>query len=222
MASKKFDYYKKHEEQKKSSLIAILSLLFLKERFKKRAYTPKRFWPSELMKAREIFGFYNGIFPIVQNIHTEFLNYCRMSLAQYEELLNLVGPLITKQHVVREPVPPSERLLMTLRYKDFYKDFIYYFYILLKNSFYFRYLASGDIMHSLHYQYLRGEPTISKIIPETCQAIWDCLQPKVLPANYSEEQWLEIAKDFKTLWQFDHCIGCVDGKHIRIQVIIII
>jgi len=32
------------------------------------------------------------------------------------------------------------------------------------------------------------------------------------------ENWLSKAKDFEELWNFNHCIGAIDGKHIVIQV----
>lgn len=35
-----------------------------------------------------------------------------------------------------------------------------------------------------------------------------------LPA---EEDWKTIASDFYNKWNFPNCIGCIDGKHIRIK-----
>lgn len=40
----------------------------------------------------------------------------RMSLVQFENLLYIVGPLITKKFVIRVPIPAAARLAMTLRY----------------------------------------------------------------------------------------------------------
>ena len=33
----------------------------------------------------------------------------------------------------------------------------------------------------------------------------------------TEEEWLEIADGFAQHWQLPHCIGAVDGKHIRVR-----
>jgi len=73
-------------------------------------------------------------------------------------------------------------------------------------------------MISMSYQYLVGVTTVSCIIHETCQAIWDILYPLVLPGRPKERNWLDIANDYENSWNFVHCIGAIDGKHIIIQV----
>lgn len=32
----------------------------------------------------------------------------------------------------------------------------------------------------------------------------------------TKEDWDSVARDFKELWQFDNCLGAIDGKHIQI------
>lgn len=32
----------------------------------------------------------------------------------------------------------------------------------------------------------------------------------------TEEDWIQIAAEFERKWQFPHCLGAIDGKHIRI------
>lgn len=39
-----------------------------------------------------------------------------------------------------------------------------------------------------------------------------------MPLNIDQNEWLHIAKEFEDLWNFNHCIGAIDGKHIIIQV----
>ena len=34
---------------------------------------------------------------------------------------------------------------------------------------------------------------------------------------YRYQQWKEIVKQFFDLWNFPHCIGAMDGKHVNIQ-----
>ena len=33
----------------------------------------------------------------------------------------------------------------------------------------------------------------------------------------TEEEWQKMAADFYMKWQFPHCLGAIDGKHISIQ-----
>ncbi|XP_018403078.1 PREDICTED: putative nuclease HARBI1 [Cyphomyrmex costatus] len=33
----------------------------------------------------------------------------------------------------------------------------------------------------------------------------------------SEDNWKEIAKEFYTHWNFPHCIGAIDGKHVVVK-----
>jgi len=61
--------------------------------------------------------------------------------------------------MIREPISAAERLSMTIRF-----------------------LASGDSMTSISYQYLIGLTTVSNIIDETCTAIWSNLQKDVFPS----------------------------------------
>lgn len=34
----------------------------------------------------------------------------------------------------------------------------------------------------------------------------------------SEEDWKRIATDFEQKWQFPHCLGAIDGKHVAITL----
>lgn len=73
-------------------------------------------------------------------------------------------------------------------------------------------------MTSTVYQYLVGFTTVSNIIGETCETLWNCLSKEVLPFPLKTTDWLNIAREFENQWQFNHCIGAIDGKHILIQV----
>lgn len=79
----------------------------------------------------------------------------------------------------------------------------------------FRYLATGCSFIDLHYSYRLGETTVREIVQEVCLAIWNSLKYLCLPKP-SKEQWLTIAEKFNTNANFPHCIGAVDGKHIRV------
>lgn len=47
-------------------------------------------------------------------------------------------------------------------------------------------------------------------------AIWTVMQPLHMPVP-SKNQFVEIANDSFSLWNFPNCIGCLDGKHVRIK-----
>lgn len=44
--------------------------------------------------------------------------------------------------------------------------------------------------------------------------IWDILSPVYLPEK-SVDDWKEIAIDYEKKCNFPHCLGSIDGKHIR-------
>jgi len=72
-------------------------------------------------------------------------------------------------------------------------------------------------MTSLSYQYLISLSCITHIIRETCFSIWERLFPLVL-AKCDTDDLKEIANDFANKWNFPHCVGAIDGKHVVIQV----
>ena len=117
----------------------------------------------------------------------------RMSPERFEHLLSLIEPMVTKQTTTfREPISAGERLSMTIRF-----------------------LATGESQQSLSFAYRIGKATVSKIIRETCDAIYTVLAPTYLRAPKTKAEWLGIAKDFEELWNLPHMIGSIDGsKHI--------
>ncbi|XP_036146638.1 putative nuclease HARBI1 isoform X1 [Monomorium pharaonis] len=180
-----------YNERKRKALAALCTILHLK---KKRKYRKKKHWVAPLFKERKVHGFYHAILPILRLEDLRFCNYVRMSATQLENLLVLIGHDIYKQSYIRESIGVSERLLLTLRF-----------------------LASGDSISSMSYQYLVGVTTAANIISETCQVLWDNLLPIVMTMELSHENWYKISECFSNKWNFPHCVGAIDGKHIIIQ-----
>lgn len=58
--------------------------------------------------------------------------------------------------------------------------------------------------------------TIANIVYETCEAIWNifCLKHMAIPTT---DDFYKIANEFEQLWNFPNCVGCLDGKHLRIK-----
>ena len=81
-----------------------------------------------------------------------------------------------------------------------------------------RYLAAGISMRSISYMYRLGLSTVSYTIKNTCAAIWEALNLEYLPLP-TEDMWKNIADGFAAKWNFPNCVGAIDGKHVRIQVI---
>ena len=118
-----------------------------------------------------------------------------MSPERFEHLLSLVGPFIAKKHCrSRKPISEAERLMVTLRY-----------------------LATGDNQLSQSLSFRVGTSTVSKLLRETCEAIWVALQSKYLKTPSTTTEWLRIAREFEEEWNFPSCHGAIDGKHIMIE-----
>lgn len=83
-----------------------------------------------------------------------FKNFTRMSQIDYNILLDMIRPLITKRDtVMREAIPAEIRLAITLRY-----------------------LATGDSYASLSFLFKVSTQSISKIVPEVAKSICSALK----------------------------------------------
>lgn len=149
-----------------------------------------RWWVHPIIEQRLLQGAYNNLVLELRRDSECFFNFHRMSPLQFDQLLAMIEPIITKVHFTREPLHPGLRLSLTLRY-----------------------LAIGDSMVNLHYLYRIGKSTVSKILVETMEALWLILQPQVLPPP-TVQTWAKIAEDFENKWDFPNCIGAIDGKHV--------
>jgi hypothetical protein len=61
-----------------------------------------------------------------------------------------------------------------------------------------------------------GLSTISKIIRELSYIIWNTLSEEFLTLPDAEMKWNDIANGFETKANFPHCLGALDGKHVRV------
>lgn len=120
-----------------------------------------------------------------------------MDTEAFNELLKIIEPNITKQNAVRNSIPATTRMEICLRY-----------------------LASGDTMQSLSFAFRGATNTVSKIVVETCQAIWSGLKDAVF-SECTENMWIQTAKEFQDISNVPNCIGAIDGMHIELQVHII-
>ncbi|XP_022197965.1 protein ANTAGONIST OF LIKE HETEROCHROMATIN PROTEIN 1 [Nilaparvata lugens] len=123
-----------------------------------------------------------------------FTNFFRMNRNQFEEVHALIQECIQREGCnAQEPIGTKEKLAVFLRY-----------------------IASGDSYKSIAYNFRLGDRTVSNIVKEVAVAIWEQMQPIYLPEP-STQKWESVANRFEQRWQFPHCVGAVDGKHVVIK-----
>ncbi|XP_046977381.1 putative nuclease HARBI1 [Vanessa cardui] len=151
----------------------------------------KRYWVRKWLLLRKKISHMSIMYYLEPE---DFSNFLRMGSDSFEELLRMVTPLIKKQDtVMRESITPKERLVVTLRV-----------------------LATGQTYEDLKFSSIISPQILSKIIPETCWAIYRCLRHYIkMPAT--ENEWRNTAEEFEKKWHFPHCVGAIDGKHIAIE-----
>ncbi len=77
-----------------------------------------------------------------------------------------------------------------------------------------RFLATGETFRSIAFSYRVGATTVGKILCECSQILWERLAPHYMKIPGDSEEWKIIAANFDEKWQFPHCIGALDGKHV--------
>jgi hypothetical protein len=81
---------------------------------------------------------------------------------------------------------------------------------------FFRFLATGDSFSTIGHSFRMGFSTVSSIVAEVCDVIWQRLQPTYMPQP-TAEIWEKAISGFQEKWHFPNCIGSIDGKHVTIK-----
>ena len=103
-----------------------------------------------------------------------------MSPERMEHLLSLAAPLIVKKDTnFQKAIPPAQRLMLTLRF-----------------------FASGDSQISLTYLFRMGKKTVSRVISETSEALYEVLSKMHLNAPKNSEEFQRSPKNFKNYGDF--------------------
>jgi hypothetical protein len=68
----------------------------------------------------------------------------------------------------------------------------------------------------LEFDFKVSRKTIPGIVQETCEVIWNVLQPLEMPEP-NKEMWLKKSAEFYKFINFPNCVGSVGGKHIRMH-----
>ncbi|GFX46433.1 protein ALP1-like [Trichonephila clavipes] len=77
-------------------------------------------------------------------------------------------------------------------------------------------VSPSETQSSLSYQFRIAQNTISGIIPAVCAAIYHHLGSEIQVPE-SGNEWKMVAEEFWAKWNFQLCLGAMDGKHIRIK-----
>jgi DDE superfamily endonuclease len=151
---------------------------------------------STLFTHRKETGHFHSTFNhLLESGDDKFKEYYRMTIKEFEELFTLVESSISGPSVKNDTrkICKKERLSVTLRY-----------------------LTSGQSMRSISLEFLISRSTLSLIIPNVCEAIWASLKPFVFEPLTSEK-FKQVAQGFADAGRIPHCIGAIDGKHVKIQ-----
>ena len=156
----------------------------------------RRVWTREWIKRKEELGAYHTLFRELAAEDTlGFGEYMRMPHAKFLALVEVVGPLLTKQEThMRTSIAPNERLALGIRY-----------------------LATGETFKSLSFQFRFGKSTVSQIVMGVCDAIYQVLGRQHLKTPNTVKNWREIAALFYSKWNIPNNIGAIDGKRILFQ-----
>ena len=76
---------------------------------------------------------------------------------------------------------------------------------------------SGNSYKDLEYGFRVANNTISLLVPDTCEAILDAYCDEFLRLPETPQEWLAVAEGFKRRWNWQNCLGALDGKHIRVR-----
>ncbi|XP_057308122.1 uncharacterized protein LOC130646008 [Hydractinia symbiolongicarpus] len=70
--------------------------------------------------------------------------------------------------------------------------------------------------------YRMGKNTVSGIVKETANTIWESLVAQgFLQAPSTEKEWIKIADDFEKRWNFGNCVGAISGKHKTHSIVLL-
>ncbi|KAJ8301055.1 hypothetical protein KUTeg_022574 [Tegillarca granosa] len=141
--------------------VSIIMICAAMKLLKKRK-VKRKCWTRPWIKRRSKFGAHHALLDELRREDPKsYKNFIRLDDAAFQELLQLVTPLIKRKDTcMRDAIPPAERLSLTLRF-----------------------LATGDSYQSLEYLFRIPKQTLSYIIPDTCKAIYTVLKDKYLKAG---------------------------------------
>ena len=173
-----------------------LAILRIVRRRRQRRPARRAFWVRQWLTRRNQFGWYHTLMvELEREDPSNFRNFLRFEPGMFHELERRLHPMLHGEGTnYREALPPGMKLAITLRH-----------------------LATGDSYRTLMFGFRVAFNTISRIVPQVCQAIIDTYKDEVVVCPNTPEQWRVVTDGFKRRWNFQHCLGAIDGKHVGMR-----
>lgn len=145
----------------KKKVAALVAAVLLIDEDDEQKEVKKRKWCKKWLLERKKYSHMRLLKVLEKEEPLDFKNYLRMDSDAYTCLMDLVCNKITKQDtIMRNAISAEERLVATLRY-----------------------LAAGCSYEDLKFRTGISPQALSKIIPETCKAIYDALKKDYLKVS---------------------------------------
>ncbi|RDD37615.1 hypothetical protein TrispH2_010224 [Trichoplax sp. H2] len=154
-----------------AATVIVLAIYTMKK--KKRT---RRTWVTKYLAGRPRCGVSNIILRDIINSDGHGVEeFVRLNAKEFNWLLQIIRPKVIKQDSVqRDAITPCDRLALTLRF-----------------------LATGDSYSSLMYLFRISPSSITNIIPEVCDAIYEGLSDYLRVIETSKHPKLQVSKAIK-------------------------
>ena len=142
---------------------AVIVSIICKRKRKRNKRKKRSVWVKPWLLRRNALGVCNTLMLELRSeeLH-EYRRFLRMTPEIFDEILHLVEPYIKKEStILRDAIPAKMKLAATLRY-----------------------LSTGTNYSDLQHMFRIHKSTLSKFIPEVCEAIFMRLKDKYLKVRY--------------------------------------
>ena len=78
-----------------------------------------------------------------------------------------------------------------------------------------RFLATGEALKSLSFQFRISLSAVSYIVKGCCKAIVEKMASEFIKVPSSQEEWLRISQQFEERWNFPHALGAIEENTSR-------
>lgn len=130
-------------------------MLMMVERERMMVNPRRSCWINDLLLLREKHGFYSWLVPeLIKNERYNIKKFLRVSNPALNAIIKKLHNRLLKKSPFRECVSTQEKVIIALRF-----------------------YATGESYESLTWGFLRAPNTISLIVTEVSEAIWEVFQP---------------------------------------------